>query len=385
MPEIASGGALAGVRVIEIAAQGPAPFAAMLLGDMGAEVLRIDRPDEGAAEVAPDFLLRRNRRSVVIDLKHPDAAGAVLRLVELADVVIEGFRPGVAERLGIGPDPCLGRNARLVYGRMTGWGQDGPLASTPGHDINYIALAGVLGAIGRAGAPPVPPLNLVGDFGGGGMLLAFGILCALVERAQSHQGQVVDAAMVDGSALLMTMFHGLVALGAWVPDRGANVIDSGAPFYEVYETAEGAFVSVGALEPKFYAELVRLLGLDASTLPAQADTTQWPVLKGLFADRFKSKTSDEWCAVFAGSECCFAPVLSIVDAPRHPHNEARGTFVDVDGVVQPAPAPRLSRTPGQLRLAPPRPGEHTDEALRDWGFTETDIGTLRAGGALGAR
>jgi alpha-methylacyl-CoA racemase len=328
-------------------------------------------------------VLNRGRRSVAVDLKHPDAVEVVLRLVESADVLIEGFRPGVAERLGIGPEPCLARNPRLVYGRMTGFGQEGPMALAAGHDIDYIALAGALEPLGRAGGPPVPPINLVGDFGGGGMLLAFGVACALAERARSGQGQVIDAAMVDGAAALAAMVYGLEAAGLWRPERGTNLLDTGAPFYDVYETADGRYVAIGALEPQFYAELLRLTGLDGEDLPAQMDRSQWPAMKERMAALFRTKTRDEWCALMEGSDACFAPVLTMREAPTHPHNQARGTFVEVGGVTQPGPAPRFSRTPGAIAGPPVEPGAHTDEALVDWGFSEDEIAKLRSVGAVG--
>jgi alpha-methylacyl-CoA racemase len=385
-------GPLAGCRVVEIAGLGPGPFAAMMLADMGADVIRVDRKSAaaggaaagGAAAAPPLDLLARGRRSVGVDLKQPGGAELVLRLAGQADALIEGFRPGVAERLGIGPAECLERNPRLVYGRMTGWGQDGPWAGAAGHDINYIALAGALAAIGRAGEPPVPPLNLVGDFGGGGMLLAFGITCGLLEAARSGQGQVVDAAMIDGAALLMTMMHGLAAGGSWRPERGTNLLDSGAPFYDVYETADGGYVSVGSLEPQFYAQLLRITGLAAEDLPAQLDRSQWPSLRKRLAEVFRGKTRDEWCALMEGTDVCFAPVLSMDEAPGHPHNAARGTFTEVAGVRQAAPAPRFSRTPGAISRPPAHPGQHTEEALRDWGFSPDELTSLAAAGVIAA-
>lgn len=374
---------LRGFKILSLAHAWAAPYGAMMLADMGADVIRVDRKNAvagGDAAVPPRDLLTRGRRSVAVDLKQPGGAEVVLRLAEQADALVEGFRPGVAERLGIGPGECRERNPRLVYGRMTGWGQEGPLAGAVGHDINYISLAGVLGAIGRAGEAPVPPLNLVGDFGGGGMLLAFGVVCALLEAARSGQGQVVDAAMIDGSALLMTMFHGMAASGSWRPERGTNLLDSGAPFYDVYETADGGYVSVGSLEPQFYAELLRLSGLGetAADLPAQLDRSQWPAMKKRLAEVFRSKTRDEWTALMEGSDVCFAPVLSMAEAPAHPHNAARHTFTEVAGIPQAAPAPRFSRTPGAISRPPAHPGQHTEEALRDWGFGPGDIASLRA-------
>ena len=378
-------GPLAGCRVIEIAGIGPLPMCAMLLSDMGAEVLRIDRTRDSGLGIAHDPRrdpLNRGRRSVAVDLKTADGVDTVLRLGERADALIEGFRPGVAERLGIGPDDCLARNPQLVYGRMTGWGQDGPLAHAAGHDINYIALTGALHAIGRAGDPPTPPLNLVGDFGGGALYLAFGVVCALLEARSSGRGQVVDAAMVDGAASLMTMVYGFHAMGLWRDARGANIVDSGAPYYEVYETGDGAYVAVGAIEPKFYAELLRLCGLDGEDLPGQSDTARWPELRDRLAALFKRKTRDEWRAILEGSDACFAPVLGLDEAPAHPHNRARGTFVTVDGVVQPAPAPRFSRTKPEIQGPPREPGADTDAALRDWGFDADEVARLRAAGAV---
>jgi alpha-methylacyl-CoA racemase len=373
-------GPLAGVRVVELAGIGPGPFCAMLLADLGAEVLRVDRP--AAARTGWPTVLARGRRSVAVDLKHPDGAGVVLDLVAAADALVEGFRPGVAERLGIGPDACLARNPRLVYGRVTGWGQEGPWRQAAGHDIDYIALAGALHPVGPAGGPPVPPLNLVGDFGGGGMLLAFGVVAALLERGRSGAGQVVDAAMVDGAALLTTQFHELLAAGLWHERRGSNLLDGGAPFYGVYETADGRHLAVGALEPQFYAELLRRLGLDAGDLPDQLDRDGWPLLRERLAALFRTRTLDEWSELLAGTDACVAPVLGLGEAPAHPHNRARGTFVDVGGVVQPAPAPRFSRTPCDPPAPAARPGEHTDQALTDWGVPAEKVARLRATGAV---
>ncbi|MDP2627263.1 MAG: CaiB/BaiF CoA-transferase family protein [Candidatus Rokubacteria bacterium] len=380
-----STGPLAGIKVVEIAGIGPGPFCAMMLADMGAEVLRVDRTAEADIGFAGDprkSLLNRGRRSVAVDLKNAAGIGAVKRLVAGADALIEGFRPGVMERLGLGPDECLAANPRLVYGRMTGWGQDGPIARAAGHDINYIALSGVLHAIGRHGGPPVPPLNLVGDFGGGGMYLAFGVVCALLEAGRSGRGQVVDASMVDGSASLSTAIFGLRAMGIWSEERGDNLLDSGAPWYDVYETKDDKYVAIGSLERRFYGELMRLTGLGSDNPPTQWDRTQWPELRARLTAVFKAKTRDEWCAIMEGSDVCFAPVLSYAEAPQHPHNRARATFVEVDGIEQPAPAPRFSRTPPAIQRPPARPGEHTDEALADWGFSATDIAALRTAGAL---
>ncbi|MEO7114356.1 MAG: CaiB/BaiF CoA-transferase family protein [Caldimonas sp.] len=360
----------------------------MMLADMGADVLLVDRPVDGelgfGRERRFDVMLR-GRRSLTLDLKSPRGAEAALRLAEKADAVIEGFRPGVMERLGLGPDILLARNPRLVYGRMTGWGQDGPLAPRAGHDIDYIALSGVLHAIGRAGEAPVPPLNLVGDFGGGGMLLAFGIACGVIEARSSGQGQVVDAAMVDGAAVLSTMFAGLAASGHWSETRGANVLDSGAPWYDTYETADGRHVAVGAIEPKFFAELIARLGLEASLCARQNDRSTWPRLRARLAARFKERSRDEWVAAFEGSDACFAPILTFAESRAHPHIVARSGSVSLGGVDQPAPAPRFTRTPGEARTPPPERGHGGTEALRDWGFSTADVDALSALGAGFAR
>ena len=378
-------GPLASVRVVEIAGIGPGPFCAMMLADMGAEVLRIDRlgPADLGLPVEPRFsVLTRGRRSVALDLKQPAAIAAVKRLVVKADALIEGFRPGVMERLGLGPDECLTANPRLVYGRMTGWGQEGPMAPAAGHDINYIALAGVLHSIGRRGSAPVPPLNLVGDFGGGGMYLAFGVVCALLEAGRSGRGQVVDAAMVDGAASLAAAVFGLRAKGMWNDERGDNILDSGAPWYDVYETQDGKYVAIGSIEGRFYGELLRLTGLTGEALPPQWEKARWGELRARLTEVFKQKTRDEWCRIMEGSDVCFAPVLSMTEAPAHPHNRARGTFVEVDGVPQPGPAPRFSRTPGAIGRPPAAPGQHTEEALRDWGFSADELTDLRKSGAI---
>jgi alpha-methylacyl-CoA racemase len=372
-------GPLAGVRVLEFEAIGPAPFCGMLLADMGADVLLVDRTADAGLGFGRERrcdVMFRGRRSLMLDLKQPGAIEAALALVDAADVLIEGFRPGVMERLGLGPDVVLARNPRLVYGRMTGYGQEGPLAQRAGHDIDYIALAGALHAIGRAGEPPVPPLNLVGDFGGGGMLLAFGIACALIEARASGRGQVIDAAMVDGAALLSTMFYGMQAAGQWSGARGQNVLDSGAPWYDTYATRDGRFIAVGAIEPRFYAALVERLGLDPAALPAQDDRARWPELRERFAAVFRTRDLDEWCASFAGVDACVAPVLTFSEAPAHPHAHARGTYVALGGVLQPAPAPRYSRTPAAARTPPPERGAGGREALRDWGCDEAAIAHL---------
>jgi alpha-methylacyl-CoA racemase len=383
------GGPLQGVRVVELAGIGPGPFAGMLLADMGAEVVRVDRlPAQASAPGdAPTDVLGRGRRSVAVNLKAPDGVETVLSLVELADVLIEGYRPGVTERLGLGPDDCLGRNPRLVYARMTGWGQEGPYAQMAGHDINYLALSGTLSLIGRADSPPVPPVNLVADFGGGGMLLAFGVVAALVETARSGRGQVVDAAMVDGAALLAAMIHGLDAAGRW-GRRGTNLLDTGAWFYEVYETADGEYVSFGSLEPQFFAEMTRLTGLaegadGAEPVSGPGSPEEWPALKERLAAVVRTRTRDEWCALLEGTDACFAPVLGRREAAGHPHLAARATFVEVAGVRQPAPAPRFSRTPGAVAGPAPSPGRDTDVVLADWGFAPDEVASLRAAGAIG--
>jgi alpha-methylacyl-CoA racemase len=378
-------GVLSGYRVIELAGIGPGPMCAMLLSDMGADVLRIDRAAEAGLGIAMDpkySLLNRGRRSVAFDLKKSEAIEAVMKLVEKADALIEGFRPGVTERLGLGPDDCLKRNPRLIYGRMTGWGQEGPLAHAAGHDINYIALSGALHSIGRRGDAPVPPLNLVGDFGGGALYLALGVVAGLLETVKSGKGQVVDAAMVDGAASLMTAIYGLHGSGIWNNNRGENILDTGAHYYEVYETKDGKHVSIGSIEAKFYAELLRLSGLQGEELPHQQDRKSWPAMKERLKTLFRTRTRDEWCKIMEGSDVCFAPVLSMEEAPKHPHMKNRGTFVEQGGVTQPGPAPRFSRTPSKIQRPPARPGEHTEEALRDWGFANSDLETLRKCGAI---
>ncbi|HYY62113.1 MAG TPA: CaiB/BaiF CoA-transferase family protein [Burkholderiales bacterium] len=371
-------GPLAGVKVLEFEAIGPAPFAGMLLADMGADVLIIDRPDTPGLGLKRERwydVMLRGKRSVTLDMKSPRGAEAALALIARADALIEGFRPGVMERLGVGPAEALKANPRLVYGRMTGWGQEGPLAPRAGHDINYIALSGILNAIGRRGEAPVPPLNLIGDFGGGGMLLGFGVVCALLDAQRSGRGQVIDAAMVDGAALLAAMFAGFLAAGGWSEERGANILDSGAPWYDVYETADGKYVAIGAIEDKFYAELCERLKL--TDLPAQHDRARWPEMRRRFAETFKRKTRDEWCRVFEGSDACFAPVLSWTEARAHEHSRARAAYVELAKVAQPAPAPRFSRTAPELRRAPPERGESGREALADWGFAPDDVARLK--------
>jgi alpha-methylacyl-CoA racemase len=380
-------GPLAGFRIIEIAGIGPGPFAAMLLADMGAELIRVERA-AAARGPAPDTphvdVTLRGRRNLAVDLKHPDGVGVLLDLVERADALIEGFRPGVMERLGAGPDECLARNPKLVYGRMTGWGQEGPWAHAAGHDINYISLAGALAHFRRAGQPPTPPLNMVGDYGGGAMFLAFGVVCGLLEAQRSGRGQVVDVAMTDGAALLMTMFWTLREIGGFDElHPGTNMLDSGAPWYDAYECADGKFISIGSLEPQFYTELLQRLGLDGDeSFAVQMDRTTWPELKLRVADLFKSKTRDEWCALLDATDVCFAPVLTMSEATTHPHNVARSTFVDVNGRVQPAPAPRFSRTPAAVGVAPAHPGEHSREILADWGLDADRIEALVDSGAV---
>ncbi|HEX3962228.1 MAG TPA: CaiB/BaiF CoA-transferase family protein [Trebonia sp.] len=378
-------GALAGVRVLEFAGMGPAPFAVMMLSDMGAEVVRIDRLGDTRPAGRVPNPVQRGRRSMAADLKNPAAVAAILRMAESADVVVEGFRPGTMERLGLGPDACAAVNPRLVYARVTGWGQDGPYAGLAGHDINYIAVAGALDPIGRAGGPPAPPLNLVGDYGGGAMFAAFGVACALVEARRSGHGQVVDAAMTDGAAVLTTALHWMRAAGTWHDGRGTNRLDSGAHFYDVYETADGRYVSVGSIEPRFYAELRRVLSLTDPRWDRQDDPAAWPELKEELAAIFRTRTRADWCRVFAEAkaDACFAPVLSPGEAPDDPHNKAREAFLTRDGVTFPAPAPRLSRTPAAAGGPPPAPGQDTAAVLRDWGFGGDAIAELRSAGAVG--
>jgi alpha-methylacyl-CoA racemase len=385
--EVTVMGPLAGLRIVEMAGIGPAPFAATLLADMGAELIRVDRrtaTDLGLPGREAKFnVLHRGRRSLALDVKSEPGREVVKRLVAKADGLIEGFRPGVMERLGLGPDLLLALNPRLVFGRMTGFGQEGPMAQNAGHDINYISLAGVLHAIGRKGEAPVPPLNLVGDFGGGGMFLAFGVVCALLEAQRSGQGQVVDAAMVDGAAYLLAPIYGLFAQGAWRDERGVNVLDSGAPWYNVYRTKDGKWLSVGAIEQRFYAEFVEKLGLDPASLPSQHDRRGWPLLAERFKEAIASRSRDEWERVFAGSDACVAPVLSLSEVESHPHNAARTTFLRRDDVLQPAPAPRFSRSKPELGT-PPRPlGADSDAVLRDWGFAAEEIAELRKKGVVG--
>jgi len=387
-------GPLAGVKVVEFAGIGPGPFCAMLLADMGAEVVRVDRPVRplrgGAAGGAllgmlpPEKdVLNRSRRSVALDLKKPEAVAAALALVARADALIEGFRPGVMERLGLGPEPCLARNPRLVYGRITGWGQHGPLSQAAGHDINYIAIGGALGAIGASGGAPVPPLNLVGDFGGGAWPLAFGLVCGILEARTSGRGQVVDAAMTDGTALLLAMACSLRAAGLWSRPRGENLLDGGAPYYGTYQCADGKWLAVGPLEPQFHALLLERCGVTDPELQAQGDQPSWPERRQKMAALFRTRTQQAWCTLLEGTDACVSPVLDLDEAAAHPHNAARATFIEVDGVTQPAPAPRFSRTAADRPTPPRPPGADGEAVLADWGLSAAEVAALRAGGALG--
>lgn len=379
-------GPLQGVKVIELAGIGPGPFCAMMLSDMGAEVIRVERSAAvapGDPNDPPKDVLARGRRSIGVDLKNPDGLETVLKLVEQADIVMEGFRPGVTERLGLGPEDCLARNPKIVYGRMTGWGQEGPYHLAAGHDINYIALAGALEPLGRKGEAPVHPLNLVGDFGGGGMYLAFGLVCGVLEARQSGKGQVVDTAMVDGAASLMNMFWGMKASGVWNDERGTNMLDTGSHFYDTYECSDGEYISIGSIEPQFYAELLELSGLgEQADLAKQMDRTQWPAMKERVTDLFKTKSRDEWSAIMEHSDVCFAPVLSMDEATQHPHNVERGTFIEVGGMTQAAPAPRFSRTEVAVQGPASHPGADTDDVLADYGFDADTIAKLRDVGAV---
>jgi alpha-methylacyl-CoA racemase len=381
-------GPLHGLKVVEMVGIGPGPFCAMMLSDMGAQVIRIDRKSAAASGaksrgMEPRFdVLARGRRSIALDLKAPEGQQVALELIAQADALVEGFRPGVMERLGLGPDVCLERNPRLVYGRMTGWGQTGPLAQAAGHDLNYIALSGMLHAIGRAGEPPPPPLNLIGDFGGGAMMLAFGIVCALLEAKQSRRGQVVDAAMTDGSALLGALMYGMKAGGRWTTVRDANLLDGAAHFYATYECADGKYIAIGSIEPQFYAELLKHTGIDDDAFKPQMDPRAWPELKRNLAAQIKTKTRDEWCKAMEGTDVCFAPVLDMNEAPLHPHNQARKTFVDINGVTQPAPAPRFSRTAAAVQSPPAAAGEHSEAVLREWGFSDDRLAGLKARGIV---
>ncbi|MBY8821417.1 CaiB/BaiF CoA transferase family protein [Sphingomonas colocasiae] len=378
-------GPLGGLKVVEFAGIGPGPFCGMLLSDLGADVIRIDRKVPGNDGVgvsgSPHAVTERGRRSIALDLKRPEAIETCLTLMERADATFEGFRPGVMERLGLGPNVALARNPKLVYGRMTGWGQTGPYAPLAGHDINYISISGALDAIGLQDKP-VPPLNLVGDFGGGALYLAFGLLAGVLHARETGIGQVIDCAMSDGAASLMAMFYGFRARGMWNGGREGNLLDGGAHFYGTYQCADGKWISLGPIEPQFYAAFRKLAGIDDPAFDAQADRSAWPALRETLAKRIAERSQAEWCAVFEGSDACFAPVLDMADAPANPHNAARGTFVELGGVVQPAPAPRFSVTPGAIQSPPPAPGQHNDAALGDWGLSSDEIAALRKTGAL---
>jgi alpha-methylacyl-CoA racemase len=375
-------GPLKGVKIIEFGGIGPGPFCAMMLSDMGADIIRIERKGQLSLTEPKYDVMMRNRRSIGIDLRKPEGAAAVLKMVAQVDALQEGFRPGVMEKLGLGPEVCLEKNPALVYGRMTGWGPEGPLARAAGHDINYISVSGALHTFGEKGQKPVAPLNLVGDFGGGGMLLAFGLVCALFEARSSGRGQVVDAAMVDGSAALMAMIYGLKAAGFWTDERGVNLLDGGAHFYDTYETADGKYISIGSIEPQFYELLLQHAGIEEPDFKDQLDQKKWPFLKERITEIFKTKSRDEWCRIMEGTDICFAPVLSLEEAPDHPQNLARKTFIEVDGVLQPAPTPRFSQTPPELQGPPPNPGEHTKGVLAEFGFSTDEIDGLEAAGAI---
>jgi alpha-methylacyl-CoA racemase len=368
-------GALSGIKVLEMAGIGPAPFCSMMLADMGAEVIRIDRLNQKGTGHRGNIPLR-SRRSLALDLKNPEAVETVLRMVEQADVIIEGFRPGVMERLGLGPDVCLERNHRIVFGRMTGWGQDGPLALAAGHDINYISIGGALGAMGHADRPPAPPLNLVGDFGGGAMYLLTGILAALLERNTSGKGQVIDAAMTDGTASLLTPAYGMMAMNMWTTKRQDNKLDGGAHYYGSYECSDGKYISIGSIEPQFYALLLELCEIEDEEFKLQNDKNHWPSLRGKLESLFKTKSRDEWCTIMEATDVCFAPILDLKEAPEHAHNKHRGTFVKYEGITQPAPAPRFSRTPSAISSKPCLAGEHSEAILSDWGFKADEIQQL---------
>ena len=374
-------GPLTGIRVVEMAGIGPGPFTAMMLSDLGAEVIRVDRlSHKGTGHRAN--VLNRGRKSIAVDLKNPRGVETTLRLIEQADVVLEGFRPGVMERLGLGPEECLSVNPRLIFGRMTGWGQTGPMSQAAGHDINYISIAGALGAMGYADRPPAPPLNLVGDFGGGAMYLLTGILAALVERATSGQGQIIDAAMTDGTASLLSPFFGLMAMNMWTTDRFSNRLDGGAFYYGSYECSDGKYISIGSLEPQFYALLLEKAEITDPEFQEQLDEAAWPAKREKLDQLFKTRTRQQWCDIMEGTDVCFAPVLDLKEAPAHPHNIDRKTFVELDGVVQPAPAPRFSRTQGEIQGPAAMAGEHTREVLSAWNFTDQEIGELQASGAI---
>lgn len=370
-------GPLSGTTILEMGGIGPGPFCGMMLADMGAEVVRLERRDAAPAAESRTAVLNRGKKSLAIDLKHPLAAGVILKMVEQADGLFEGFRPGVMEKLGLGPTECLARNPRLIYGRMTGWGQEGPLSQRAGHDINYIALSGALNCMGRRDQRPVPPLNLVGDFGGGGMYLAFGMVCALLERERSGQGQVIDAAIVDGAASLLSMIHWYVAAGRWSLEREDNALDGAAPFYDTYETADGLYISLGSIEPQFYATMLRLLEIEGVELSEQRNKQKWGELKARIAAKVRQKTREQWCRLLEEHDVCFAPVLGLYEAPEHPHNRERGTFVEIEGVMQAAPAPRFSRTSPPVPAPPPEPGGDTLDLLSRFGFQTQEIERLQ--------
>ena len=374
-------GPLKGLKIIEMAGIGPGPFCGMVLADLGAKIIRVDRASAIGTGSKQDAS-NRGKKSIAVDLKSEEGVEVVLKLVETADAIFEGFRPGVMERLGLGPDVCSKRNERIVFGRMTGWGQEGPLANAAGHDINYISLTGALAAIGRPGSPPVPPLNLIGDFGGGGMLLALGLVAALLESKESKKGQVVDAAMTDGSALLMTMIYTMQSSGVWKTSMGSNLLDGGSHFYDTYECKDGKFISLGSIEPQFYALLCQIAELDESIFGNQMSRDSWPEKKEAIKKIILDKTRDEWCELMEGTDVCFAPVLDMSEAPKHPHNVERKTFIDLEGVTQPAPAPRFSRTEPEVVSSPSVVGEHTDEVLTSIGFSDEDINTLKTSGAV---
>jgi len=374
-------GPLKGLKIIEMAGIGPGPFCGMVLADLGAKIIRVDRASAIGTGSKQDAA-NRGKKSIAVDLKSEEGVEVVLKLVETADAIFEGFRPGVMERLGLGPDVCSKRNERIVFGRMTGWGQEGPLANAAGHDINYISLTGALAAIGRPGSPPVPPLNLIGDFGGGGMLLALGLVAALLESKESKKGQVVDAAMTDGSALLMTMIYTMQSSGVWKTSMGSNLLDGGSHFYDTYECKDGKFISLGSIEPQFYALLCQIAELDESIFGNQMSRDSWPEQKEAIKKIILDKTRDEWCELMEGTDVCFAPVLDMSEAPKHPHNIERKTFIDLEGVTQPAPAPRFSRTEPEVVSSPSVVGEHTDEVLTSIGFSDEDINTLKTSGAV---
>lgn len=375
-------GPLQGFKIIELAGIGPGPFCGMMLADMGAEVIRVDRPGGNPSAEGGHDILFRNRKSIAVNLKSPEGVETILKLCEQADAIFEGYRPGVAERLGVGPEQCMARNEKLVYGRMTGWGQTGPLAKSAGHDINYISISGALHAVGRAGEKPMPPLNLFGDFGGGGMMMAYGIVCALLEAQRSGKGQVIDCSMHEGSAALMAMFYGLKANGLFSDNRGTHMLDTGAHFYDVYETKDGKYVSIGSIEPQFYELLKEKAALSLEDFGVQMDPAMWPEQKEKMEAVFKTKTRDEWCSIMEGSDVCFAPVLGLGEAPNHPHNVARGSFIEVEGVVQHAPTPRFSRTPSGTPEGMRTPGTHTCDTLRTFGFSDAEVKALLESGAV---